>query len=131
MRLLANDKTGLAEDDVFYFGSAIGECGDSTANALVNATDVGLVRNNLSGFFSVDVENLYDLDRNGFVNATDVGIARSNLSGFFPILLITPTDGSSIRKVTPLPEKKPDLRRPKLVTPQLALDTVVPKRLSR
>src|SRR5262245_35905880 len=35
----ATATTGLATPDVFYFGNAIGESGDSAANALVNASD--------------------------------------------------------------------------------------------
>ena len=35
----ATENTGLAQNDVFYYGNAIGEVGDSTVNAIVNATD--------------------------------------------------------------------------------------------
>ena len=37
--VLANDKTGLPQPDVFYFGNAVGESGDSPFYALVNATE--------------------------------------------------------------------------------------------
>ena len=35
----ATDRTGLAAKDVFYVGNAVGEAGNSTADAIVNATD--------------------------------------------------------------------------------------------
>ena len=37
--LKADANTGLATSDIFYFGNAIGDTGDSTANAVVNASD--------------------------------------------------------------------------------------------
>ncbi|QEG21062.1 cellulase family glycosylhydrolase [Mariniblastus fucicola] len=97
VKILANEKTGLSADDVFYFGNAIGECGTSTTDARVDANDVSAVRGNLSGFFTVDVVNEFDINRDRRVNATDVGIVRNNLSGFFSVRLITPTAGSGKR----------------------------------
>ena len=38
--VLANETTGLAQPDVFYFGNAIGESGNSTTDAKVNAFDM-------------------------------------------------------------------------------------------
>ena len=37
--VLATDATGLAENTVFYVGNTVGESGNSTTDALVNATD--------------------------------------------------------------------------------------------
>lgn len=113
VKLLANARTGLAEDNVFYFGSVVGECGTSTADARVDADDIGVVRNNLSGFFGVNVLNDYDINRDGFVDATDIGLVRNNLSGFFPVELITPMPGSDRSRA--LPSGKSSL--PKLATP--------------
>ncbi len=45
VEILATDGTGLAAGDVFYFGNAVGEAGDSTANAIVNTTDEVAARN--------------------------------------------------------------------------------------
>ena len=44
--VLATDATGLAENEVFYVGNAVGESGNSTTDALVNATDEIGARNN-------------------------------------------------------------------------------------
>ncbi|QEG22601.1 right-handed parallel beta-helix repeat-containing protein [Mariniblastus fucicola] len=90
IKILANANTGLSVEDVSYFGNLIGETGDSPTAARTNATDIGRLRNNLSGFFTVGVENAFDIDRSGRVNANDIGIARNNLSGFSSLSLITP-----------------------------------------
>ena len=70
---------GLYETHVFYFGNAVGESGDSDANAEVNDTDVLLARDNPHNFFDpATVTCPYDYNRDGRVNATDMLIARSN-----------------------------------------------------
>lgn len=92
--VLATPATGLACPEVFFFGNAVGETGNSAFNALVNATDQLLIRKNASGLSPQPVTNRYDIDRNRIVNATDVLIARNNASGLTPLLLITPDDGA-------------------------------------
>ena len=92
----ANATTGLSSDDVFYFGNVIGETGGSSGNAIVNLTDVSLVRINQSSFSSVGINSLYDFDRNGRVNLLDIAVARTNQSGFSAVQLITaPSAGST------------------------------------
>ena len=88
--VLANDRTGLAANDVFYFGCAVGETGNSTADAKVNSQDVTLIRNNYSGFGTVGIGSVYDFNREGKVNSQDVTICRNCYSGFTPLRLITP-----------------------------------------
>ncbi|NIM48762.1 MAG: hypothetical protein GTO22_05810, partial [Gemmatimonadales bacterium] len=44
--VLANADTGLSETDVFYFGNAIGESGNSPTDAMVNAADMLGARDN-------------------------------------------------------------------------------------
>ncbi|MCC6127104.1 MAG: hypothetical protein IT426_19255 [Pirellulales bacterium] len=68
--------TGLAQDDVFYFGNLPGESGD---NAIVELADEEAARNHRSGFTFVPLTNAYDYNRDGQVNATDDLIARYNL----------------------------------------------------
>ncbi|WP_075085527.1 endo-1,4-beta-xylanase [Mariniblastus fucicola] len=114
--LLANSTTGLSAPDVFYFGNAIGDTGDSDSNARVNANDVSLVRNNLSGFFTVGIENRYDMNRDGRVNASDVSIVRNNLSGFFGLNLITAPINNGGAGLQKLPDNKPALRDDQLPT---------------
>ena len=70
--------TGLARDDVFYFGNAIGETGNDPGNALVSAADVIGARDNPHGPFNqASITNRYDFNRDGLVNGTDVIIART------------------------------------------------------
>jgi len=88
--VLANDHTGLAANDVFYFGSAIGETGNSTTDAKVNSQDVTRIRNNYTGFGTVGIESVYDFNRDRKVNSQDVTICRNYYSGFTPLRLITP-----------------------------------------
>jgi len=88
---LASIDTGLSQDDVFYFGNAPGESGNSPTDARVNAVDVLLARNHPHGFLNqAPIDFNYDYNRDGKVNATDLLIARSNQTHFLDDLnLIT------------------------------------------
>ena len=77
--VLANARTGLAEDAKFYFGHATGESGNSAFDAQVDAMDVLAVRNNPRPFFDpAELDNPYDFNRDRRVNAIDTLIARNN-----------------------------------------------------
>ena len=97
--VLATDNTGLAMPDVFYFGNAVGESGNSPTDALVNATDeIGARNNPHSPFNPAPIDDPYDFNRDKLVNATDQIIARNNrTSPFTALKLITPPleDGGS------------------------------------
>ena len=90
--VLATDATGLAEKAVFYVGNAVGESGNSTTDALVNATDeIGARNNPHSPFSPAAKDDHYDYNRDKLVNATDQIIARNNrTSPFTALKLITP-----------------------------------------
>jgi endoglucanase len=88
IEVLANANTGLQAPDIFYYGNAIGETGNSATDAIVNATDQVLTRSNSSSFRQVEVTNRYDFNKDGLVNITDVLISRANSSGFTPLKLI-------------------------------------------
>jgi hypothetical protein len=90
IRVRGNTTTRVADDEIFYFGNAVGEALDSASNARVNLIDVGLARANQSGFGSVPIDSAYDFDRGGRVNLVDVGLARANQSGFSSVELISP-----------------------------------------
>jgi hypothetical protein len=84
---LANANTGLAAPDVFYFGNAIGEVGNTTANAIVTAADESLIRINFTtGFGTVPVTSPYDIDKNRFVQASDAALSRANQTTAFTAL---------------------------------------------
>jgi len=69
---------GLAADDVFYVGLAIGETSNNPANAIVDAADRLLCRNNPIGLNQALITNVYDFNRDKNVNATDRLICRNN-----------------------------------------------------
>jgi len=73
------ENLGLAENDVFYFGNAVGESGNSNADAHVSTADLLLARNNPRSFLAPPgVDFPYDFNRDGRVNVTDVLLARNN-----------------------------------------------------
>jgi len=75
----ATDNTGLLEEDVFYFGNAPGEAGDTPFHTIVNATDESVARNSQhSAVDPASIDDLCDYNRDGLVNATDQIIARNN-----------------------------------------------------
>ncbi len=75
----ANANTGLGSDDVFYYGLAIGDTGDSTTEALVNDADrEGARANPHTGFDPANATDAYDFNRDSNVNATDRLIIRSH-----------------------------------------------------
>jgi len=108
--LLANNRTGLATDDVFYFGNIIGDTGNSTTDAIVDTLDLGGVRENFSGFVAVPVTSLYDHNHDGRVDTLDLGVIRENFTGFIPVNLIRPNGSSSSfgsgRKDSEMPKTK-------------------------
>jgi autotransporter-associated beta strand protein len=76
--MLADQLTGLAVPDVFYFGNAIGETGDSNTDALVTSNDAARVSANFTG--NAAVTNPYDINRDGVVDSSDVAIVNSHLT---------------------------------------------------
>ena len=87
--VLATANTGLGSDDVFYLGNAVGDSGDSPTDAIVNATDEIMARNNPAVFSPATIENAYDFNRDRTVTATDQIIARNNTAVFQSLKFIT------------------------------------------
>ncbi len=87
----AGGNTGLATDDVFYFGNAVGETGDSGTNTFVDGTDFVGVRDNLHNISNrAAVTDAYDMNRDSFVDGTDLVVVRDNNTNFLTSLkLIT------------------------------------------
>jgi hypothetical protein len=77
--LMADSNTGLGADDLFYFGNAIGDTGNSTANSSVDAFDEILTRANpRSPVNPAAIDNAFDFNRDKKVDASDQIISRSN-----------------------------------------------------
>ena len=106
-KVLANSVTGLLSEDTFYFGSAIGETGNSTSSATTNLADVALARLNQTGFALTTIDNVYDFNRDARVNLSDIAIARTNQSGFSALRLIDLTSSLSKRGNEGLSQSEP------------------------
>ncbi len=90
--VLATANTGLLSADIFYFGNAIGETGNSPADAEVSPADEIGVRNNSHtlGINPAGVTDAYDFNRDRKVGPTDQIICRNNgTSGPTALQLIT------------------------------------------
>jgi len=90
---------GLAQADVFYFGNAIGDSGNSLSSAQVEVTDELGSRFNQKNFLNPAlIDDLYDYNRDSRVDATDELTARFNGTNFLSRLdLITvPAAGSAV-----------------------------------
>jgi len=95
--VMANADTGLSEADVFYFGNAIGESGNSATDAKVNAADVIMARNNPRGLLNpAPIDFSQDFNRDKRINAADMLIARNNQTHLFNALrLIVAPEGKA------------------------------------
>ena len=93
--VLATANTGLAEEDVFYFGNAVGEVGNSATSTYVDGVDFAATRDHFRNFLNLaEVTDRYDHNRDKLVDGTDLAIVRDNQTNILTALkLITPTDG--------------------------------------
>jgi hypothetical protein len=87
----ADGVTGLATPDVFYFGNALGDSGNSLANTFVDGSDFAGSRDNPRNFLNrAPITFAYDYNRDSFVDGTDLALARDNNTNFLTALrLIT------------------------------------------
>ncbi len=77
--VLANANTGLPSSEVFYFGNAIGDSGNSAAQAQVNVLDENGAHNNPKNVASpATISDLYDFNRDKRVNVLDENTAHNN-----------------------------------------------------
>jgi hypothetical protein len=84
--VLATAATGLAAPDVFYFGNAVGETGNSVADARVTAADALRVLGHVTA--SAAIGDPYDVNRDGRVGAADRLLVLGNLSALSPLILL-------------------------------------------
>jgi len=84
----ATPRTGLASPDVFYFGNAIGESGNSPSNAEVDGWDILAVRANPCTRVNnpADVTHTCDFSRDGRVGPTDEILVRQNTTNWLTAL---------------------------------------------
>ena len=93
VRILANAITGLVADDVFYFGNAIGETGNSAADARVTSADALRVLGNVTA--SAPLVSRFDHNRDGRVGAADRLLVLGNISALTPLVLLDLTGGGA------------------------------------
>ena len=87
VRVKANANTGLAADDVFYFGNSVGETGNSTVKHVRGRHGLrGRARPSEELPEPVPVDYPYDIDKNSFVDGTDLAIVRDNSTNFLTAL---------------------------------------------
>ncbi len=111
--VLANGRTGLASNDVFYFGNAVG---DSVGQAVVNGFDYAGPRDNPHGMTNrAAVTDRFDYNRDSLVDGADLAIARDQANSFLNTLRWI-----SVPAAPPPPSPAP------LVWQPLLLDTLRP-----
>ena len=81
VKVLATANTGLAAPDIFYFGNAIGDTGNSAVDAIVSVLDENAIRANPRNFLNpAPITSVWDINRDKLVSAVDEGIARGNVN---------------------------------------------------
>lgn len=93
------DVAYLAETDVFYFGNAPGETGNSAVNALVSSVDALRILQNVSA--SAAIASRFDVNRDGRIGAGDRLVVLGNLSAIEPLALLNLT-GTPATSLSPV-----------------------------
>jgi hypothetical protein len=97
----ANAHTLLQAPDQFVFGNAMGETGNSSANAQVNLQDDALIRANPATFLNpASITSRYDINRDRRVNISDEAITRSHITTFLTALKLLDLTGYSLTSGT-------------------------------
>jgi hypothetical protein len=121
----ASANTGLATPDVFYFGNAPGESGNSATNTFVDGTDFAAARDNPRNFLNrAPVDFRFDYNRDSFVDGSDLAVARDNNTNFLNALrLLNLTSAGSALPSGDAPESIPlpePIPQPAPVSPEVA-----------
>jgi hypothetical protein len=93
--LKADNVTELAAPDVFYFGNAIGDSGNSATDANVDSGDELAARAHRTGLLTAAITNPYDYNRDKHVATADQLIARSHAGGPVLQLITAPAAGAA------------------------------------
>jgi len=94
--VLPTPNSGLIAPDVFYFGNAVGESGNSATDARVDVSDENAARQHPRNFLSpAAIDDVYDYNRDKRVDVSDENIARQNNSNFLTALKLIDLSGVS------------------------------------
>ena len=98
----ANEDTGLAEEDIFFFGNRVGDSFSTQppASFVTSAADELAARSATPNSY-LDVANPFDFDKSGTISAADMLIARTN-PGFLPRIQIAPAEAAPLVAAVPL-----------------------------
>jgi uncharacterized delta-60 repeat protein len=91
----ANARTGLTQDEHFFFANVIGETGNSSKDALVDQKDVegteAALKNQQGAQRGGSIEDEFDFNRDGIVDESDVEAVKTNkTANREPLKLIVP-----------------------------------------
>jgi hypothetical protein len=95
VRVKSSANTGLAADDIFYFGNAVGEgnVGNSGGAFPVTAADALQALNNLNALGVAPLTDANDHNRDKKVTAEDALISLNNQSGLAPLVQLDLSGG--------------------------------------
>ncbi len=93
----ANEDTGLAEPDVFFFGNLVGESfSTQPPAAFVTSAADELAARNATPKIGLNVANVFDFNKDGKISSADMLIARNN-PGLLPrIQIALPAEASPL-----------------------------------
>ena len=91
----ANAHTGLSSPDVFYFGNAIAESGNSPTDAAVTVLDILAARGRMSAN-AVSITSRWDYDRDGLISTADVQVAQHYLTAGTAIFVLLQAPSMSL-----------------------------------
>lgn len=81
--VLPNPSTYLDQEEVFYFGSAIGETGNAPDSTRVDGSDYILARRNLHSLLDpAPIDDVYDINRDKKVDGLDLTLIRRGYTSF-------------------------------------------------
>jgi len=94
--------TGLATPDIFYFGNAYGDSGNSATNTYVDGSDFAGARDNFRDAGNrAPIDFPYDYNRDSYVDGSDMAIARDHHTNFVTTLKLIDLSGSGVPTTAP------------------------------
>jgi hypothetical protein len=90
----ADAVTALTTPDVFYFGNAVADSGNTPTNTYVDGSDFAGARDNPRNFLNLaPIDFRYDYNRDSFVDGSDMAAARDNNTNFVTALKLITVPG--------------------------------------